>query len=267
MRLSVGSLTCPQLACLPQYPLCSSSLTNTSSCLCYCPQNFQQKLTLTSAQLENNRIHTKEQHLEAPKVCSPQGARPNFLTNSMLYFVTQTPEEACLDQSLIKSGLNSICWLLWLAANHSTKTQSTGTCKSVQWDAGTFQKEDVSWCLHIYLTKSYLITTVFEPWPMLPWGMQESDQNISILFSISTHIMAVPKHSYMWHWFTMDAVILNWRNVSPKRKGKVCTNFRCLPGNSNQKTCPFSNLTASFYPHNIQSHISSNQKTIFNKRH
>ena len=121
---------------------------------CYCPQSPQENLALTSALLENIRVHAKGLRLQAPKASSPLGARLSFLTKIMLYFVTQVPEEVCLDQSLIKSLLNSNCWLLCPPANHSTKTPSAGTYWIMQGDSGDYPRRRhflISTYLFIYL--------------------------------------------------------------------------------------------------------------------
>lgn len=122
---------------------------------CYCPQSSQESLALTSALLENIRVHAKGLWLEGPKASSPLGARLSFLTNIMLYFVTQVPEEVCLDQSLIKSLLKSICWLLCPPANHSTKIPSAGTYWIMQGDSGDFPRRR-HFLISTYLFNKYL---------------------------------------------------------------------------------------------------------------
>lgn len=90
------------------------------------------KLTPTPAHLEHAEVHTKVLCLEAATASSVPGSTLRSITSIRLYFVTQALEEASLDWSLIKSVFNSIYWLLCLPANHSTKTQSTGTYQRMQ---------------------------------------------------------------------------------------------------------------------------------------
>lgn len=81
----------------------------------------------TPAHLENIRVHAKGLRLEAPKASSLLGARLRVLIDIILHFVTQAPEEVCLDHSLFKAVLNSFRWLLCLLANYDTKILSAKT--------------------------------------------------------------------------------------------------------------------------------------------
>lgn len=112
-------------------------------------------LTLNSAQLEHIRVHAKEFCLENPKVSSLLGARLNFLTNIMLYFVTQPPEEAWISSNL--------SWIVSVGFyDHQQATVPRPSPQEVCNEMLGFSKKK-TFLDHIYFINIYLKATVFQP--------------------------------------------------------------------------------------------------------